>query len=187
MSERLEAISAAAAQGADPEELIAQLEALHQEVLEDPAARATFEREVLSIAEGLYLPHIFWIYLSAFLQDKESYRPFLEYILQVFAQQPSSAFIEKRMKPLLYVYLSEEAPFYLNRLWDYLRRYARADKYEFMDNMRSFVQKNPSTVDIFRKKFHILGSYMPDFEAMTLPLSQIQASFSQSPTGTPSE
>ncbi|MCS7188831.1 MAG: hypothetical protein RMJ66_03580 [Bacteroidia bacterium] len=180
MSEKLASIEEAFANGSPPEEVIQRIEALHQEVMHDPELRMNFEKEVLNVAQGLYLPYIFWIYLAAFLQDKESYRPFLEYILQVFAQQPSNPFIEKRLRPLLYVYFSEESPFYLDRLWDYFSRYANADKYSFMDKTRSLIAKNPATVEIFREKFRLLSAYMPDFEALALPLAQIRESLARS-------
>ncbi len=176
MSEQLAAIAAAAEAGTPPEELLPQLEALHQSVLEDPEARAQFEREVVSIAGGIYLPHIFWTYLAAFLSDPDAYRAFLEYILQVYAQQPLNPFIDKRMQPLLYVYFSDEAPFYLSRLWDTLRRQALPEKYEFLQGVHQKMSRIPVTVKIFREKFELIGDYFPNFEALAMPLPELRAS-----------
>lgn len=176
MSEQLAAIAAAAEAGASPETLVEQLEALHKSVLEDPQARTEFEREVLSVAGGIYLPHIFWIYLSAFLSDPDAYRAFLEYILQVYAQQPLNPFIDKRMQPLLYVYFSEEAPFYLSRLWDTLRRSALPEKYDFLQRVQQKMTRIPKTVKIFRDKFELIGEYLPNFEALAMPLPELRAS-----------
>ncbi|GIV23837.1 MAG: hypothetical protein KatS3mg025_1496 [Bacteroidia bacterium] len=173
MSERLKEI-AALAENTSPEELVKHIESLHQEVLEDPDQRATFEQEAPTIADGLYLPNIFWIYLAAFLQERETYRPFLEYLLQVFVQQPPNAFAEKRLKPLLYVYFSLESEFFLDKLWETLKRYGRTDKLSFLESVRDFIKKNPTTVSIFRQKFELLADYMPDFEALTLPLPQLR-------------
>lgn len=176
MSEQLAAIAAAAEAGTPPETLLEQLEALHQSVLEDIDARAQFEREVLSIAGGLYLPHIFWTYLSAFLSDPDTYRPFLEYILQVYAQLPTNPFIDTRMQPLLYVYFSDEAPFYLSRLWDTLRRHALPEKYDFLQEVHRKMERIPATVRIFREKFELIGEYLPNFAALEMPLPALRAS-----------
>lgn len=187
VSERLKEIAEKAAAGAAPEEVVAELEALHQEISEDVEARAAFEREVPSLADGLYIPHLFWMYLAAYQQDPESYRPFLEYLLHIYAQHPPSPFVEKRLRPLLYVYFSAESPFYLNRLWDYFRRHARPEKYEILENVRNFIEKNPSTVDIFKRKFSLLADYMPDFDLLFLPISQIQATLGEGTANASSE
>ncbi len=172
MIDRLQAIAAQAA--TSPEEALAQLEALHQEVLENPEARRTFEQEAPKVADGLYLPHLFWMYLAAFRRDPASYRPFLEYLLQLFVQQPSSPAVEKRLRPLLCIYLSEESPFYIEKLWDFFQRHARVEKYEYMESVKSFIARNPNTVQIFRKKFELVGDYFPDFELFSLPLPQLR-------------
>lgn len=172
MKERLEAIAAQAA--VSPEEALAQLEALHQEVLDDPEARTLFEQEAPKVAEGLYIPHLFWTYLAAFRQDPATYRPFLEYLLQLFVQQPPSPFVEKRLRPLLCVYLSEESPFYVERLWDFFQRHALPEKYEYMEAVKNFITRNPNTVEVFRKKFDLVGEYFPDFELFSLPLPQLR-------------
>lgn len=172
MKERLEAIAAQAA--TSPEEALAQLEALHQEVLEDPDARTSFEQEAPRVADGLYIPHLFWMYLAAFRQEPALYRPFLEYLLQLFVQQPSSPSVEKRLRPLLCIYLSEESPFYVEKLWDFFQRHARVEKYEYMEAVRKFIERNPNTVEVFRKKFNLLGEYFPDFELFSLPLPQLR-------------
>ncbi|MCX7980355.1 MAG: hypothetical protein N3A68_04825 [Bacteroidia bacterium] len=173
MSERLKEI-AALAENTPPEELVKRIESLHQEVLEDPDQRTAFEQEAPTVADGLYLPNIFWIYLAAFLQEPETYRPFLEYLLQVFVQQTPNAFVEKRLKPLLYVYFSLESEFFLDKLWETLRRYGRPERLSFLQSIRDFIKKNTATVSIFRQKFALLAEYMPDFEALALPLPQLR-------------
>ncbi|MEN3041512.1 MAG: hypothetical protein ABDH66_08260 [Bacteroidia bacterium] len=179
MLDKLQEIAQAAQNGASPEELVAQLEALHEEVSADDQVRMDFEREVLKVADGVYLPHIFWIYLGGFLDDKDAYRPFLEYILQVYSQLPPSAFVDKRMRPLLYVYFTEEAPFYLDKLEAYLKRYARPDKYALISDVRAYIQRNPNTVGVFRQKFALLKGYMPNFEMLSMPLPHLRASLAQ--------
>ncbi|MCX8112071.1 MAG: hypothetical protein N3E49_02575 [Bacteroidia bacterium] len=179
MLTKLQEIAQAAAEGSPPEELIARLEALHEEVSGDENARLEFEREVLKVADGLYLPHIFWIYLGAFLEDKETYRPFIEYILQVYAQLPPSPFLEKRMRPLLCVYFTEEAPFHIHKLEASLKRYARPEKQTLFSDIQNFIKRNPTTVQIFRQKFSLLKQYLPNFEMFSMALPQLRAALNQ--------
>ncbi|MCS6896014.1 MAG: hypothetical protein NZZ60_07730 [Bacteroidia bacterium] len=179
MLDKLREIAQAAQNGAPPEELVAQLEALHEEVSADEQSRMDFEREVLQVADGVYLPHIFWIYLGAFLDDKDTYRPFLEYVFQVYSQLPPSPFVDKRMRLLLYVYLTEESAFYLDKLEAYLKKYARPDKYSLINDIRSYIQKNPNTVGVFRQKFALLKGYMPNFEMLSMALPHLRASIAQ--------
>lgn len=180
MQDKLNEIAQAAAEGAPPEAIIAQLEALHESILEDNEARSEFEREVLKVADGLYLPHIFWIYLAAFLGDKEVYRPFLEYVLQVYAQLPPSPFVDKRIRPLLCVYFTNETPFYTDKLEAFLHRYAHPEKRSLVQDIRSYIQRNPSTVRIFQQKFALLKDYLPNFEMFSMPLTELRASLGQS-------
>lgn len=185
MQEKLNEIARAAAEGADPQTLVAELEALHEELMQasDDETRADFEREVLHIANGIYLPHIFWMYLAPFLDkaQRETYRPFLEYILQVYAQLPCSSFVDKRMRPLLYVYLTEEAPFYVDKLNAFLGKYAHPDKQALFQEVRAFIQRNPNTVRIFREKFRLLKDYVPDFDMLAMPLPTLRTSLGQKP------
>lgn len=185
MQEKLNEIARSAAEGTAPETLVAQLEALHEELIQagDDEARADFEREVLRVADGIYLPHIFWTYLGPFLDrtQRETYRPFLEYILQVYAQLPASTFVDRRMRPLLYVYLTEEAPFYIDKLDAFLGKYAHPEKLALFQEVRAFIQKNPNTVRIFREKFALLKDYVPDFEMLAMPLPTLRASLGQKP------
>lgn len=178
MLEKLKEI-AQSAEGSSPEDLIARLEALHEEVSQDDQLRAEFEREVLRVADGVYLPHMFWIYLGGFLQDKEAYRPFLEYILQVYVQLPPSPFVDKRMRPLLTVYFSEESSFYIDRFEDFVKRYARPEKQNLPTEIRRYIQKNPTTVRIFREKFALLKDYAPNFEMFSMALPHLRLALSQ--------
>ncbi|MCS7163292.1 MAG: hypothetical protein NZ958_08240 [Bacteroidia bacterium] len=180
MEEKLSAIKEAAQQGSPPEALLSELEALHESILEEPEARRLFEKEALQIADGIYLPHLFWMYLAAFLQDKEAYRPAIEYLLQVFVRQPSNPLVEKRMRPLLCIYFSEEAPFYKDRFLEYARRYGYPEKQRFLEKVLEFIPRNPSTVSIFRRKFALIGEYFPNFELFALPIQQIEAELKSS-------
>lgn len=179
MREKLEAIAQSATDETPPEEVIAKLEALHEEVSDDDDLRAEFEREVLKVAQGIYIPHILWIYLSAFLEDRETYRPFLEYILQFYAQQPLNPFVDKRIRPLLCIYLSEESTFYIDRLKALLERYALPEKREFFDEVQAYIRRNPTTVRIFRDKFRLLKDYFPSFDLFSLPLPHLRQQLSQ--------
>lgn len=179
MQDKLNEIAQAAAEGTPPEEIVAQLEALHESVLEDEKARSEFEQAVLKVADGVYLPHIFWIYLSAFLNDREVYRPFLEYVLQVYAQLPPSPFVDKRMRPLLYVYFMNEPAFYTNKLEAFLHRYAHPEKRSLVQDIRAYIQRNPTTVRIFQQKFALLKDYLPNFEMLSMPLPELRASLGQ--------
>ncbi len=66
--------------------------------------------------------------------------------------------MEKRLRPLLCVYLSEESPFYVERLWDFFQRHALPEKYEYMEAVKTSLQGIPTTVEVFRKKFDLVGS-----------------------------
>ncbi|MCS7297933.1 MAG: hypothetical protein RMK19_05635 [Bacteroidia bacterium] len=179
MSEALQEIEKAAAEGLPPEELIARLEALHEKVYSDEEQRIEFERDVIKVANGIYIPHIFWIYLSAFIGDKDAYRPFLEYILQVYAQFPPHPLVDKRMRILLCVYFQEESRFYLDKLEDYLRKRSHPEKYKLIKDAQEFTNRNPRTSDIFRQKFYLLRDYSPNFELISTPLPHLRETLRQ--------
>jgi len=89
VQEALEQIEAAQKEGKTPEQLLSLIESLHASFLEgDPEERAAFEEALLTVADGLYLPHLFWMYLAGFLEDREAYRPSLEALLRTFATLP---------------------------------------------------------------------------------------------------
>ncbi|MCS6790592.1 MAG: hypothetical protein NZ580_06395 [Bacteroidia bacterium] len=177
MLQELQAIQQALAEGLAPEEAIARLEALHEKLMENPEERSQFEMEVLPMADGVYMPHIFWIYLAAFLQSEESradYRPFLEHILQVYAQLPPSPFVEKRLRPLVHIYFAEDSPFYMDKLHEYYKSFAHPEKRDFIKRVKSYLQRNPKTVSILRRKFHMLTSFFPNFQLFSLPIPELE-------------
>ncbi len=175
----LEELRARLAQGESPESLYPTIEAHYLQLLEtDSDERLAFEEAIAPLAEGIFIPNLFWIYLQGFLQNPEDYRPFLEYLLLTFAQLPPNPTAQKRLKPLLYVYFSQEEPFHLKRLWDRLEQEANLQQMQYFQQMRALTERNPLTTDTFRRKFSILGEYLPNFDQLFLPLPQLKRLYS---------
>lgn len=171
----LEELRTRLAQGESPESLYPTIEAQYLELLKaDSDERPAFEEAIAPLAEGIFIPNLFWVYLNGFLQSPEDYRPFLEYLLLTFAQLPPNPTAQKRLKPLLYVYFSKEEPFHLKRLWDRLEQETNMPQMQYFQKVRSFTEHNPITVDIFQKKFAILGEFLPNFDHLFLPLPQLR-------------
>ena len=176
VQEALEKIETARQAGQSPQELLHLIESLHTEFLDgDSDARATFEEAVLTIADGLYFPHLFWVYLAGFLEDQEAYRPSLESLLRTFATLPPNPLAEDNLRLLLYVYFSEEDPFHLERLWHHLRQEATPEKLSYFQHVKTLTERNPTTARIFREKFRLLAPFFPNFEQLRLPLPQIRS------------
>jgi len=176
VQEALEKIESARQAGESPEELLHLIESLHAEFLDrDSDARTAFEEAVLTIADGLYFPHLFWMYLAGFLEDQEAYRPSLESLLRIFATLPPNSLAEDNLRLLLYVYFSEEDPFHLERLWHQLHQEASPEKLSYFQHVKTLTERNPITVRIFREKFRLLAPFFPNFAQLRLPLPQIRS------------
>ncbi|MDT7941945.1 MAG: hypothetical protein RQ993_01565 [Bacteroidota bacterium] len=176
VQEALEQIEAAQKEGKTPEQLLNLIESLHASFLEgDPEERAAFEEALMTVADGLYLPHLFWMYLAGFLEDREAYRPSLEALLRTFATLPPNPLAEENLRLLLYVYFSEEEPFHLERLWHLLAQEATPEKLAYFQRVKTLTERNPLTVRIFREKFRLLGPFFPNFDHLRLPLPQVRS------------
>jgi len=176
VQEALEKIESAHQAGESPEKLLNLIESLHVEFLDgDPDARAAFEDAVLPVADGLYFPHLFWMYLAGFLEDQEAYRSSIESLLRTFATLPPNPLAEDNLRLLLYVYFSEEDPFHLDRLWHHLHQEATPEKRDYFHRVKTLTERNPLTVQIFREKFRLLAPFFPNFEQLRLPLSKVRS------------
>ncbi len=175
VEEALQQIEAAQKEQQNPEQLLNLIESLHLHFLEgDPDARATFEDAVITVADGLYVPNLFWMYLAGFLEDREAYRTSLEFLLRTFAKLPPNPLAEENLRLLLYVYLSEEEPFHIERLWHILEQEGSHQKLQYFQRVRTLIHRNPQTVQIFRAKFRLLASFIPNFEQLRIPLPQVR-------------
>lgn len=175
MEEALQKIETAQKEGQTPEQLLHLIESLHADFLEtEPEVRAAFEDAVLTLADGLYLPNLFWMYMAGFLEDPETYRPSLEALLRTFAQLPPNPLAEENLRLLLYVYFSEEEPFHIERLWHLLEQEATKEKLEYLKRVRELIHRNPVTVKIFQDKFRLLAPFFPNFEHLRMPLPQVR-------------
>ena len=175
VKEVLQKIETAQKEGQTAQSLLNLIESLHAQFLEaEPDTRAAFEDAVLTVADGLYLPNLFWMYLAAFLEDREAYRPSLEALLRTFVQLPPNPLAEENLRLLLYVYFSEEEPFHIERLWHLLEQEATKEKMDYLKRVRNLIHRNPITVKIFREKFRLLAPYMPNFDQLRMPLPQVR-------------
>ena len=175
VEEALQKIETAQKEGQTAQQLLSLMESLHAQFLEaDPDTRAAFEDAILTVADGLYLPNLFWMYLAAFLEDPQAYRPSLEALLRTFAQLPLNPLAEENLRLLLYVYFLEEEPFHLERLWHLLEQEAIREKMEYFKRVRDLIHRNPITVKIFQEKFRLLAPFIPNFDQLRMPLPQVR-------------
>jgi len=114
------------------------------------------------------------MYLAAFLEEPEAYRPSLEALLRTFVQLPPNPLAEENFRLLLYVYFSEEEPFHMERLWHLLEQEATKEKIEYLRRVRDLTHRNPITVKIFQKKFRLLAPFIPNFDQLRMPLPQVR-------------
>ncbi len=174
--EALQRIKQAIHEEQPPAALLHLMEESHAALLEaDPEERFAFEEEVATLAGGLYIPHLFWMYLAGFKEEPEAYRASLEALLLTFAKLPSQPMAEDSLRLLLYVYFSEEDAFHLERLWHQIEQEATYEKILYFQHVRQLIEKNPTTVRIFREKYHLLAPFFPNFDQLRLPLPQVRS------------
>ena len=158
---------------ANKEACIQQLVALHKKVLNNPSELHHFKTEAAPLCGGIYLPHLFWIELAAFLKDEQN-RPAVFSTLEAFTNSSFDEELQNAMKPLLVIYLASEKEFEFNKLKSFVIENAHNLVKEYFEKLVQFVPKNPHAVDAYVHKFRLIGDLFPDFEKFALPLARLQ-------------
>jgi hypothetical protein len=156
------------------EAIIAELEPIHRETLSKGLdAFREFEEEVIHRFGGAYLPYVFWVELSQFM-DKPETRKQLADILECFVNSDFDEEDTRRMKSLLIIYLALEKEFEVDKIEGTIIAKSHPKVIEFFGKVKGFVEKNKASVDMYLEKFRMLRNHYPDFDLLRLPLIRLK-------------
>lgn len=157
-------------------EIVKELTEIH---LEAGEAEDTFNRFIVQVSDrfgGIYIPYIFWDKLSEFLELPEQ----RAYLFQIFKSFANSNFYEeeqKRMKPLIITYFAKERTFEVDKLKVLVFDKAHPTVKEYFYKLYNFVGKNKRSTDMYCDKFDLLKNIHPNFDLMSLPITQLKDRF----------
>lgn len=155
------------------ETTLEQLKKLHLAQLRNPEALEEFRTLVLNGCGGIYIPYLFWINLTGFLNRKVPSNQLFE-VIKSFAESNFEDPEKSKMKPLLMTYFGSEKEFELDRIRSFIIQKAHPSVQDYLNKILNFVQKNKRSVEVYQQKFRLLASFYPDFELLNMPLARIQ-------------
>ncbi|RMG23741.1 MAG: hypothetical protein D6730_13895 [Bacteroidetes bacterium] len=163
----------------DPENqkaaVIAELLDLHMSIDDED----TLNRFCVLVAPrcgGIYIPYIFWDKLAAFLESEDQ-RAFLQEIISAFTQSDFEEEEQRKMKPLLITYMANEKQFEIDKLKTLIIDKAHPTVREYFNKLINFVRKNVRSTKMYSEKFEILKDIEPNFELLSLPITQLKEKF----------
>lgn len=136
----------------------------------------TFNRFLVQTAErfgGAYIPYLFWDKLSEFF-DHPDQRVYLQELLRIFANGNFDEEEQKKMKPLLVVYLASEKEFEKAKIRAKIIEKVHPTVKEYFLRLISFVDKNQNATEMYVEKFMLLREVHPDFTLLSLPITQVK-------------
>lgn len=158
----------------DREAIIAALEPIHKESLaKGIAAFREFEEEVILRFGGAYLPYVFWVELSIFMDSGDN-RKYLAEILDAFVSSDFDEADTRRMKSLLITYMALEKEFEIDKIEGTIIAKSHPKVVEYFAKVKGFVEKNKASVDMYLEKFRMLRNHYPDFELLRMPLVRLK-------------
>lgn len=157
----------------DREVALEQLKQLHLAQLRNPEALEEFRALALNGCGGIYIPYLFWIDLSGFLQHKVPSKQLFGTI-QYFSESNFEDPEKNKMKSLLMAYFGSETEFELDRVRSFIIPKTHPSVQEYLNKILNFVLKNRRSVEVYQQKFRLLASFYPDFELLNMPLARIQ-------------
>lgn len=160
----------------DKAALMEALEPMHKELLSESES---FNRFLVQTAErfgGAYIPHLFWQKLSDFLKTPEE-RTYLQELIRVFAESNFEEEEQKKLKPLLVVYFAKEKEFEHAKMQTMYFDKAHPEVKEYFMRLLNFTQKNQKATEMYVEKFDLLQSIFPDFDLLSLPITQLREKF----------
>ena len=162
----------------DREPLVKELDKLHLEARKD---LDSFNRFLVLTADrfgGVYIPYLFWDKLSDFLTVPEE-RTYIQQLIKAFVNSGFDEVTQKMMKPLMVVYLAKEKRFELDKIRAKLIDKAHPDVREYFQKLRSFVEKNQKSTEMYCEKFSMLTNVHPDFALLSMPITQLKEKMQQ--------
>ena len=159
------------------ETLIPQLANIHQDVLSDPELAQEFRFRVIHHFGGAYIPYVFWEKLADFMDKPDDERTFLQETIRAFTESDFDAIEQKKMKPLLVVYLITEKDFELNKLNSQVITKTHPSVKDYFQFLHNFVTKNARATAMYLRKFEMLKDMYPDFEMLDRPIPELEEEF----------
>lgn len=162
------------AEGENREEMIAQLQQLHQEALSaGEETYAVFRTEAAKAIGGAYLPHLVWVELAKLVNGSPD-RPALLALFNAFSDSDFEEPTQFEMKPLVTTYFALESDFEVGRFRALVRAKAHPTVQEWYDKHLNFQETAPAAVSAYRQKFFLLKDRFPDFELYGLPVQELE-------------
>lgn len=166
-------------QDAEPDEQRAELIAELMKLYEQLEDEDTFNRFIVQASRtfgGILIPYLFWDKLSAFYESPEE-RIYLQQLIKYFANSNFYDEEQKMMKSLLVVYFAKEKEFELDKARSLIIDKAHQTVREYFYKLISFVEKNQKSTKMYLDKFDILKDIEPNFELLSLPLTDLKEKF----------
>ncbi|MEM7370822.1 MAG: hypothetical protein AAF587_19565 [Bacteroidota bacterium] len=157
----------------DKAPLIKELLVIHAKAGED---EDLFNRFLVQTADrfgGVYIPYLFWDKLSYFLEVPEE-RTWIQKLIESFVDSNFEEEEQKKMKLLLVTYFAKEKDFEVDKIRALILDKAHPDVKEYFQKLISFVKKNAKATEIYCDKFGMLKDVLPDFDLLSLPVTQLK-------------
>ena len=155
------------------EEVIQALKKVHVSLLKSPDELQEFYEQGKTICGGIYIPYLFWMELSKFM-DHPNNSTLLFELIKAFAESNFDEEEQNNMKPLLSVYFKIERPFNVDKIKAYIVDKAHPQVRFYMRSILQFVESDAKAIDVYREKLALLKKYFPNFETLKMPLSQLK-------------
>jgi hypothetical protein len=161
-------------EGENREEILEQLQALHQEAMRSQADLDAFKQQAPYECGGAYIPFLFWVELAQFLQGQAESRNYLQQLIQAFADSDFEEADQALLKPFLVIYFKNEKQFEIDRVESRIIRHAHPTVGQFLKKAIEFVDNNRSATKTYEEKFKLLMPYFPNFELFQLSLPELE-------------
>jgi hypothetical protein len=159
-------------------QLLENIKKIHLSLLRSPKELAEFIDFAAANVGSIYLPYLFWIELSKFMDNR--YNPELMYqMIEAFSNSDFEKEECNKMKPLLVVYFALEKEFYTDRIKSYIIDKAHKTVQDYFHNIFKFVAHNKNAVEALIKKIQMLKKYYPSFELLELPVQELEEKLSR--------
>lgn len=155
------------------DDVIANLYAIHEAWREDNDAFNEFALRVIGRFDGIYIPYIFWEKLRAFFHNEEE-RIYVYEVVKAFANGTFEELEQQMMKPLLVAYFAQEKEFEIHKMQSLIFDKSHRVVRDYFEKILAFVRKNEQSPKMYREKFDLLSSRMPDFQLYSLPITQLR-------------
>jgi hypothetical protein len=143
-----------------------------------PEHLAQFERLAADLGGGMFIPYLFWVEMSKYMDNKGD-RDAIFHLIRAFVESDFEEEEREKMRPLLIVYFKREGgSFEISKIKAKILDDAHKDVKAYFKEVEQYPERNPSATETLLKKMHLLRRQFPQFDLFKLTVQQIEEQLS---------